>query len=115
MAARLRTEVSAQRAHATFYPNIDLAAVVGVQSLGLNMSSQNGSSIGGVGPAVSLPIFPAGRLRGQLRDAEAVANYDRAVVQALQEVADAVVSQKALEPQILRTDAGAGRARGGSP
>jgi len=119
VAARLRAEVSAQRikqAHASFYPNINLAAFVGVQSLGLNMLSQNGSSIGSVGPAVSLPIFTAGRLRGQLRGAEAdhaeaVASYERAVVQALQEVADAAVSQRALGPQISRTDDAVNAAR----
>ena len=62
-----------------------------------------------MGPAISLPIFDGGRLRGQLRGAEAdyaeaVANYDRTVVQALQEVADAATSRKALGGQLTRTD-----------
>ncbi len=109
-AARMRAEASAQRikqARAAFYPNINLTAFLGVQSLTLDMLTKSGSSIGSAGPAVSLPIFTGGRLRGQLRGteadyAEAVANYDRTVIQALQEVADAAVSQRALTPQIAR-------------
>lgn len=111
-AARMRAEASAKRidqARAGFYPNVNLTAFVGVQSLGLDMLTKNGSTIGSVGPAISLPIFDGGRLRGQLRSseadyAEAVANYDRTVVQALQEVADAATSRKALGGQLARTD-----------
>ena len=111
-AARMRAESAAQKikqARASFYPNVNLAAFIGVQSLNLDMLTKSGSSMGSVGPAVSLPIFTGGRLRGQLRGAEAehaeaVANYERTVVQALQEVADAAVSQRALQPQILRTN-----------
>jgi len=109
-AARLRVEGAAQRvgqARAAFYPNVNLAGLIGMQSLGLNVLTNNGSSFGSVGPAVSLPIFNGGRLRSQLHGseaeyAEAVANYDRAVVQALQDVADAATSQKALSPQLER-------------
>ncbi len=111
-AARLRAEASAAKikeARAEFYPNVNLAAFIGVQSLNLDMLTKNGSSVGSAGPAISLPIFTAGRLRGQLRGveaeyAESVANYDRAVIQALQEVADAAVSQRALTPQLARTN-----------
>jgi len=109
--ARMRAEAGARRidqARAEFYPNVNLAAFIGVQSLGLDMLSKSGSSIGSVGPAVSLPIFDGGRLRGRLRSAdaeyaEAVANYDQAVVQALQEVADAATSQRALGAQLAST------------
>ena len=71
------------------------------------MLSKDGSSIGSVGPAISLPIFTGGRLRGELRGAqarytEAVANYNAAIANALQEVADAAVSQKALNQQTLK-------------
>jgi outer membrane protein TolC len=55
-------------------------------------------------------------LRAQLRGAEAeyaeaVANYDKALVQALQEVADAAVSQRALAPQLDKIDAAVEAAR----
>jgi NodT family efflux transporter outer membrane factor (OMF) lipoprotein len=110
-AARLRAEAARRRidqAKAAYYPNVNLAALIGVQSLGLDALTHEGSSIGSVGPAISLPIFNAGRLRGQLRGAEAdyaeaVASYDRTVVQALQDVADAGTSQKALGDQLART------------
>jgi NodT family efflux transporter outer membrane factor (OMF) lipoprotein len=110
-AARMRAEAGAKRidqARAAFYPNVNLIAFIGVQSLGLDLLTRNGSSIGSVGPAVSLPIFDGGRLRGQLRGAnadyaEAVASYDSTVVQALQDVADAAVSQKALGGQLIKT------------
>jgi NodT family efflux transporter outer membrane factor (OMF) lipoprotein len=110
-AARLRAEASGKRieqAQAAFYPNVNLVAFVGVQSLRLDALTRNGSDIGSVGPAISLPVFDGGRLRGQLRGADAdfaqaVADYDRTVVQALQEVADAATSQRALGGQLAKT------------
>jgi NodT family efflux transporter outer membrane factor (OMF) lipoprotein len=118
-AAKLRAEAAAKRigqARAEFYPNVNLVAFIGVQALGVDMLKEGGSDIGSVGPAVSLPIFSGGRLRAQLRGveaeyAESVANYDRALVQALQEVADAAVSQRALGPQIASIDAAVDAAR----
>jgi NodT family efflux transporter outer membrane factor (OMF) lipoprotein len=119
LAARLRAEAAAKRIHvsrAQFYPNVNLAAFIGVQSLGLDLLQEGGSDIGSVGPAISLPIFNGGRLRAQLRGAEAeyaeaVANYEKALVQALREVADAAVSQRALAPQLERIDAAVDAAR----
>jgi len=112
VAARLRAEASSKRidqAKAAFYPNVNLVAFVGLQSIGLNALTRNGSQIGSIGPAISLPVFDGGRLRGQLRGADAeyaaaVADYDRTVVQALQEVADAATSQRALGGQLAKTD-----------
>jgi NodT family efflux transporter outer membrane factor (OMF) lipoprotein len=112
IAARLRAEAAARRidqAQAAFYPNVNLVAFIGLQSLGLNMLGSSGSTIGSVGPAVSLPVFDGGRLRGQLRAsdaeyAEAVASYERTVVQALQDVADAAASRRALGGQLEKTD-----------
>jgi NodT family efflux transporter outer membrane factor (OMF) lipoprotein len=119
VAARLRAEAAARRIHvarAAFYPNVNLTAFIGVQALGVDMLKESGSDIGSVGPAVSLPIFNGGRLRAQLRGAEAeyaeaVANYEKVLVQALQEVADAAVSQRALGPQLERIDAAVDAAR----
>ena len=112
VAARLQAEAQAKRVDekkAGFYPNVNLAAFIGVQSLGLNMLSKGGSTVGSVGPAISLPIFNGGRLRGELKGArarydEAVGNYNQTVTQALQEVADAAVSQKALVPRLEKAE-----------
>ena len=111
VAARMRAESAARRidqARAEFYPNVNLSTVIGLQSMGLDMLTRSGSSMGSSGPAISLPIFSGGALRGQLRGAEAdyaaaVAEYDRAVIQALHELADAATGQKALGPQLERT------------
>jgi NodT family efflux transporter outer membrane factor (OMF) lipoprotein len=111
-AARMRAEAAARRidqAKAAFYPNINLSALVGAQSLGLDMLTRHGSSIGNVGPALSLPIFNGGQLRNQYRRSEAeyaqaVAEYERTVVEALKDVANAATSQKALSPQLARVD-----------
>jgi NodT family efflux transporter outer membrane factor (OMF) lipoprotein len=107
-AARLRTEAAARRirvARAGFYPNINLAAFIGAQSLGLDVLTKSGSDIGQAAVAVSLPIFSGGRLEGAYRGARAdydaaVAAYDQTLVQALQEVADAAASQRALQGRL---------------
>ena len=62
-----------------------------------------------MGPAISLPIFNAGRLKAELRGSqasydEAVANYNRTVTQALQELANAALSQKALAGQLAKAE-----------
>ena len=112
IAARLQAEALAHRIDqkkAEFYPNVNLAAFIGVQSLGLNMLHDSGSSFGGIGPAISLPIFTAGRLQGELRGSvasyeEAVANYNATVTRALEDVANAVLSQRALASQLAKAE-----------
>ena len=107
-AARRRAEAAASRiraARAGFYPNIDLAAFIGRESLGLDVLRQPSSQVGGASLALSLPIFAAGRLEGAYRGARAeydlaVADYDQTLVQALQEVADAAVSARQLRTRI---------------
>lgn len=107
-AARLMAQAQERRIaqkQAEFYPNVNLSAFIGVQSLGLDMLGRSGSSVGSVGPAISLPIFSGGRLKGELRGAQAahaesVARYDATVARALQDVADAAVGQKALAQRL---------------
>jgi NodT family efflux transporter outer membrane factor (OMF) lipoprotein len=107
-AARWRAEAAASRigvAKAQFYPDINLAAFIGYQSLGISKLFAAGSDIGQVGPAVTLPIFEGGRLRANLRGARAdyeaaVASYDQTLTQALHEVADAAASQRALSVRL---------------
>lgn len=108
VAARLRAEAAAKRikvARADFYPNISLSAIVGLQSLGLGRLIQGDSSYGTAGAAFSLPIFDGGRVRGRYVQARAdydnaVATYDRTLIAALREVADAVASQRALDTRL---------------
>lgn len=110
IAARLIAQAQASRIEqkkAEFYPNVNLVAFAGMQSLGLNALSNGGSSIGSIGPAISLPVFTAGRLKGELRGteaayAQAVAAYNGAVSRAMQEVADAAASQRALGQRLKK-------------
>jgi NodT family efflux transporter outer membrane factor (OMF) lipoprotein len=102
--SRAHVEAAAQRikeARAAFYPNVNLTALIGLQSFGLSNLFSGGSTFGSVSPAVSLPLFHGGALQGQYRGRrgqydEAVALYDGQVIQALRETADAVTSQKML-------------------
>ncbi|WP_374526640.1 efflux transporter outer membrane subunit [Sphingopyxis sp.] len=114
VAARLRAEAAAKRidvARADFYPNINLSALVGLQSLGLSNLFKSGSDYGNFGAAISLPIFDGGRLAGRYRGARAefdsaVADYDRTLIAALRDVADIVASRAAIARQLAdRQDA----------
>ncbi|MDD2500234.1 MAG: efflux transporter outer membrane subunit [Geobacter sp.] len=106
--ARLMAEAQLHRIDqkkAEFYPNVNLVAAIGVQSLGLNMLTRAGSDFGSVGPAVTLPLFTAGRLQGELRERSAnydelVAMYNSTVTNALEEVANAAFSIRTLAGQL---------------
>jgi NodT family efflux transporter outer membrane factor (OMF) lipoprotein len=111
--ARERMMAAAARvrmAKADFFPAIRLSALYGVQSLGLDQLFDSGSSFGRVGPIVSLPIFHGGSLRGRYRGArgsydEAVADYDRTVLGAYQQAADAVTSRTAITARLEQAEA----------
>jgi NodT family efflux transporter outer membrane factor (OMF) lipoprotein len=113
VAARWRAEADAKRigvARAQFYPDINLVADIGFEALHLHNFFKVGSDIGSVGPAVTLPIFEGGRLRANLRGAdadyaEAVATYDATLTQALQDVADAATSERALTERLAQSQA----------
>lgn len=112
VAARVRVEAEASRikvARADFYPAVNLSAIFGVQSLGLDHLFKSGSTFGSVGPAISLPIFHGGELQGRYRAArgsfdEAVATYDRTVTDAYRAVADAVVTQRSLAARLAESN-----------
>ena len=110
-AARWRAEAASRRigvAKARFYPNVNLAAAIGYQSLGISNLFLSGSSTGQAGPAISLPIFQGGRLQAGFKGAradydEAVASYDGVLTQALQQVADAATSRRALDGRLAQS------------
>lgn len=110
-AARTRVEAAGERikeARAAFYPDINLGALVGLQSFGLGSFLHSGSEFAGVSPAVSLPIFHGGALQGQYRGRrgqydEAVAGYDGQVIQALRETADTLTSEKQLDVRLAQS------------
>lgn len=106
-AARWRVEAASHEidsARAQFYPNVNLVAFAGLSSIGLSRLVDAGSQQWGVGPAVRLPIFDAGRLRANLRGKAAdydaaVESYNGAVIDAVREVADQLTSGRAIERQ----------------
>lgn len=90
---------------------MNLVAIIGVQSLGLDVLGQSGSLYGNVGPALSLPIFTGGRLQGELRGAqaafdEAVALYNETLIHAFQNVADVATRYRALTAQQRQAEQG---------
>jgi NodT family efflux transporter outer membrane factor (OMF) lipoprotein len=106
-AARWRVEASSKdvvNAKTQFYPNINLVAFAGFSSIGLGQLTDSGSRQWGVGPALRLPIFDAGRLRANLRGKTAdldaaVESYNAAVIDAVRDVADQVASSQAIVRQ----------------
>jgi NodT family efflux transporter outer membrane factor (OMF) lipoprotein len=106
-AARWRVEAATRdvdSARAQFYPNISLTGFAGLSSIGLNNLVQAGSLQWGIGPALRLPLFDAGRLRANLRgkaaDVDAaVESYNGAIVGAVREVADQLVSVRSVAVQ----------------
>lgn len=108
VAARWRVEAAIRNtdaAKAAFYPNINLIGLAGFSSIGFANWSKGDSREWGLGAALHLPIFDAGRLRASLRGAaadtdEAVASYNATLIEALREVADDIASQQAVERQL---------------
>jgi len=107
IAQRWRVEAASKDievARAQFYPNVSLFAFIGFQSIGLPGFLQAASRTLGATPALTLPIFDAGRLRGNLAGSNAdydvaVEQYNQTLVNALRDVVDQLTSFRALEEQ----------------
>jgi multidrug efflux system outer membrane protein len=91
-------------ARAAFFPNISLTAAVGTLSPALGGLFSSGSWTYSGSPAISLPLFEGGRLKGNLdyahasRDA-AVATYQKTIQDAFREVADALARRGTIDEQ----------------
>jgi NodT family efflux transporter outer membrane factor (OMF) lipoprotein len=115
VAQRWRVEAAGRdiaSAKAQFYPNVNLLAFVGLQSLGGANLLSAASRMLGAGPAVTLPIFDAGRLRAQLagKDADydiAVGQYNQALADAMRDVVDQLVSFRSVDAQRTQQQAAA--------
>lgn len=112
VAARLRAEASGHdvaSAKAAFYPNVNLAAFVGLSSLGTGTLLQAGSRMAGIGPVIDLPLFDGGRRNAALGNARAqgdlaVADYDDTVLTAVQQVADALDALRLIDEETRAQD-----------
>jgi len=108
VAARWRVEAASKDIVASktnFYPNLNLSASAGVESLLGGAMFGSASRFFNVAPTVSLPIFDGGRRRADLdaRDADydlAVAQYNKSLVRALGDVSDNIGQLRAIGAQI---------------
>jgi NodT family efflux transporter outer membrane factor (OMF) lipoprotein len=108
VAARWRVEAASKNivaAKTTFYPNLNLSAAAGTESLLGDAMFGSASRFFNIAPALSLPIFDGGRLRANLdaRDADydlAVAQYNQSLVHALGDVSDALSQLRSISGQI---------------
>lgn len=110
-AARVEAaQAGRQVARRAYYPDINLAALVGLQAIGLgNLLSLDAGTVG-VGPALSLPLFDDGRLDANLAGAVAgvdlaVADYNARLIGAVREAADALALTANLQAQRREQDA----------
>lgn len=106
-AARWRVEAATSdvaNAKTQFYPNVNLTAFAGFQSLGFGKLLKSGSEQWGVGPAIHLPIFEGGQLRANLRGKAAdldaaIESYNATVIDAVRDAADQVSSAQSIARQ----------------
>lgn len=119
VAQRWRVE-SARRdidaAKGQFYPNVNLSALVGVQSISFAKLLTAHSENPAFGPALRLPLFDGGRLRGNLaaKDADydlAVEQYNQTLVDALREVVDQLASLRSVDAQRVELERALAAAR----
>ncbi len=88
-------------AKAAFYPDINLLAFAGTSAIGLDNLFHGVSRTYGVGSALHLPIFDAGKLRALYRGSAAevdlaVSTYNQTVLAAVQQTADQISDIDAL-------------------
>lgn len=93
-----------EAAKAAFYPDINLMAFIGFQGIGFANFLKGDSSIRGIGPAISLPIFDGGRLRSNLGAHTAaydiaVESYNGTLIHALESVANTLAVAQSLQQQ----------------
>lgn len=87
-------------AKADFYPNVNLSAFLGLDATGFSKLFNNGSRTMGFGPAITLPIFDAGRLESNLALAHAdrdlvIEQYNQAIIAAAEDITRHLTSWRA--------------------
>jgi NodT family efflux transporter outer membrane factor (OMF) lipoprotein len=106
-ASRWRVEAAAKDievAKAQFYPDINLIAFAGFQSIGLSKLLEAGSHVAGIGPALRLPLFEGGRLKSNLAGAgadydAAVEQYNLTLIDALRDIGDQLAVYRSVAAQ----------------
>jgi multidrug efflux system outer membrane protein len=93
-------------AKSAFYPNIQINATAGFQSINAGSLVDWPSHLWAIGPSLRLPLFEGGALRGNLRLSKAaydemVAQYRQTVLSSFAEVEDNLAGQDLLSEQHL--------------
>ena len=97
---KIRRETHLEKAaRAAYYPNLNLQALAGFNSIGLANLLGPGGATYAFGPALDLPLFEGGALEGRLHESEAaydmaVQAYNRTLLAAARQIADALSSLK---------------------
>lgn len=107
MAAREQVAAAARAVDASrrdWFPNVNLAASAGLDSTTLGKLFDAGSRTFSLGPALTLPLFDAGRRRSATAAQRAAfdaaeADYRKSVLNAVREVNDAVVQLRSSAEQ----------------
>lgn len=92
-------------ARAAFFPRISLTATLGTISTALSGLFGSGTGTYTVNPSATLPLFDAGRNKGNLDYAKAsqraaVASYEKTIQTAFREVADALAQRGTIDEQM---------------
>lgn len=92
-------------ARAAFFPNINLAAFAGLETLTWNKLLNVDSFAGAISPAINLPLFKGGRLRAELEKSfadfdAAVFDYNSLILKAAKDVSDGLKILEAVNHEV---------------
>ncbi|MYM24877.1 efflux transporter outer membrane subunit [Duganella sp. FT135W] len=118
-AARWKLEASISKidaAKAAFYPDLNLNASIGLDTVKVENLLQAASRTVYLGPTLTLPLFDSKRLDAQLDGArtsrnERIAEYNQTIIEAVREVAQGGAQLQGIEQQIVQQSAATTLAR----
>ncbi len=92
-------------ARAAYFPSVKLTGMLGIQSMDLSNFVSNPAKIWDIAPSVSIPIFSAGLIAGQIKTAEAdrnqtLATYKKTIVSAFNDTDNAIGQAAKAKEQI---------------
>lgn len=97
-------------AKAAYFPSIRLTGMLGVQSLDLGDFLSNPTRLWELAPSVSVPVFSAGRIKGEIKTAEAdhnrsLARYRQTIIGAFNDTASALGQNTQAKEQLFHQNA----------
>jgi multidrug efflux system outer membrane protein len=91
-------------ARAAYFPSIKLTGMLGVQSIELSNFVSDPARLWEIAPSISVPIFSAGRIAGEIKTAEAdrnqsLAQYKKSIVSAFNDTDNAIAQRAKVQEQ----------------